>query len=349
MGTTVRGRSTLDIVGSVFQSIGIPIDSILVGTSFKLVPQKTKTRYKITLEFEPPSVPVATRHKTQKALARDKARAAAHQQRLQSKTLADPRPDQTAQQPVSSSGPFHQPVIRLDEKSNGSSHPDRASASNEQVIQLTDSSSARAELGNPSSAPSAPTYKQVAAAQSKPITDSVNTGSALALQDNDLQMNIGSSDGLLVKTKKRTRGSKPAATTSATTPPSQEGGLNRKVALVPTADGVLSRQIVKPWCSRNMLEGPSESIHIRQGSGLFSDIHVVLKSSDGLGCITKSATATWFHLKKDPSTEDDTAEPFHSWAVGLSRSPCKSHSRCISNINKLFSFFGKEIIFCNYM
>src|SRR6185312_1276154 len=226
MGTIVRGRSTLDVVGSVFQSIGIPIDSILVGTSFKLVPKKTKTRYKITLEFEPPSVPVATRHKTQKALARDKARAAAHQQRLQSKTLADPRPDQTAQQPVSSSGTSNQHVIRLDEKSNRSSHPGRAEASNEQDIQLTDSPSARAELGHPRSAPSAPTYKQVAAAQSKPITDSVNTG--LALQDIDLQMDIGSSDGLLVKAKKRTRGSKPA-TTSATTPPSQEGGLNRKV------------------------------------------------------------------------------------------------------------------------
>jgi len=158
MGTTVRGRSTLDIVGSVFQSIGIPIDAILVGTSFRLVPIKTKTRYKITLEFEPPSVPAATRHKTQKALARDKARAAAHQQRLQSKTLADPRPDQTAQQPVSSSGTFSQHVIRLDEKSNGSSHLDRAPPSQKQVIQPRDSTSARAELGNSSSASSAPTY-----------------------------------------------------------------------------------------------------------------------------------------------------------------------------------------------
>src|SRR6185312_5804162 len=166
MGTAVTGRSILDTVGSVFQSLGIPWDSILVGSNFRILPKKSKTRYKISLEFEPPSVQPATRPKSQKVLARDKARAAAHQQRLQSKTLADPRPDQTAQQPVSSSGPFHQPVIRLDEKSNGSSHPDRASASNEQVIQLTDSSSARAELGNPSSAPSAPTYKQVAAAQS---------------------------------------------------------------------------------------------------------------------------------------------------------------------------------------
>ena len=328
MGTAVTGRSILDTVGSVFQSLGIPWDSILVGSNFRILPKKSKTRYKISLEFEPPSVQPATRPKSQKVLARDKARAMAHQQRLQSKSLADPSRDQTAQQSVSSSGTSNQHVIRLDEKSNRSSYPDRASASNEQDSQLSDSTYARAKLGNPSSSPSAPTYKQVAAAQSKPITDSVNAGSALALQDNDLLMDIGSSDALLVKTKKRTRGSKPAVTPTATSPPSQ---------------------IVKPWCSRNMLEGPSEPIHIRQGSGHISDIHVVLKSSDGLGCITKSATATWFHLKKDPSAEDDTAEPFHSWAVGLSRSPCKSHSRCISNINKLFSFFGKEIIFCNYM
>src|SRR6185437_11581400 len=243
MGTAVTGRSILDTVGSVFQTLGIPWDSILVGSNFRILPKSRKLDTKSHWSsnrprFSQPLDPNPRRfsHGTKPEQWPIST---------QSKSLADPSRDQTAQQSVSSSGTSNQHVIRLDEKSNRSSYPDRATASNEQDSQLSDSTYARAKLGNPSSSPSAPTYKQVAAAQSKPITDSVNAGSALALQDNDLLMDIGSSDALLVKTKKRTRGSKPAVTPTATSPPSQ---------------------IVKPWCSRNMLEGPSEPIHIRQGS-----------------------------------------------------------------------------------
>src|SRR6185312_1619936 len=66
MGTAVTGRSILDTVGLVFQSFGVPWDSILVGSNFRILPKKSKTRYKISLEFEPPSVQPATRPKSQR-------------------------------------------------------------------------------------------------------------------------------------------------------------------------------------------------------------------------------------------------------------------------------------------
>ena len=183
MGTDARRSTFAEQFCSVIRSLGIPDGASLVGFNFKLVHQGAKVQYKLYLDVDTPSNQKSKKVKSPSKVVRDNQRARLHQQGLKSKSLGVESRDQTAQSLVPSGQPSHQPVIQPDGKSSRSSHPAALAPSNSQVIQSKGQSSARAELVVPSSAPSAPSYKEATVGVNlKPLPASVS-GSDSKMQD----------------------------------------------------------------------------------------------------------------------------------------------------------------------
>ena len=111
----------------------------------------------------------------------------------------------------------------------------------------------------------------------------------------------------------------------------QEGGQIRKVSLVPTADGVLSRQ-----------DGPVIPVALNQRPALRYPhngwTHVMIQ--DGFTCIRASRFAAFF----PPSAPANIVSLFDDWASG---DGCGGrHSDCEKHRDALFRQYGSFKIVC---